>query len=113
FAFKADKFYCNGSGNLHGGAQAMMFDMCTSLAAQSIAAQPDTGISRSLDSWINAGVSRTLTVHYLRPAAEGLDLLMECEVVQIGRTMALLRGVLKRADDGTLLSTCEHTKAAV
>lgn len=113
FAFKVDRFYCNASGNLHGGAQAFMFDMCTSLAAQAIAKQAGSGIKSDLDSWINGGVSRTLSVNYLRPAPEGEDVLMECEVVQMGKSLALLRGVLKRESDGAIISTCDHNKAAV
>lgn len=113
FAFKVERFYCNASGNLHGGAQAFMFDMCTSLVVQAIARQPGSGIKSDLDSWMNGGVSRTLSVNYLRPAPEGEDVLMECEVVQMGKKLALLRGVLKRERDGAIISTCDHNKAAV
>jgi acyl-coenzyme A thioesterase 13 len=113
FAFKIDRFYCNGSGNLQGGAQAAMLDICTSLVVQALAKQPKIGLKPGLDHWINGGVSRTLTVHYLRPAPEGTDVLMECEIVQAGRSMALLKAVLKRESDGVILSTCEHEKAAV
>lgn len=65
------------------------------------------------DFWLNGGVSRTLNVSYLRPAPEGEDLLLECEVVHMGKTLALLRAVLKRESDGAVISTCEHNKAAV
>nr|POE85487.1 isoform 2 of acyl-coenzyme a thioesterase 13 [Quercus suber] len=104
FAFKVDRSLCNASGNLHGGAQATIFDVCTSLAAQAIGR---TGF------WLNAGVSRVLTVNYLRPAPEGEDLLLECEVVQLGKTLALLKGTLRREHDGAIVSTCDHNKAAV
>ncbi|EMC97471.1 hypothetical protein BAUCODRAFT_54865, partial [Baudoinia panamericana UAMH 10762] len=104
FAFKVDRYYCNPTNNLHGGAQAAMFDVCTSLAIQAIG---------SLDNWITGGVSRVLSVTYVRPAAEGEDVLMECEICHTGKTLALTRGVLKRERDGAILSTCEHNKAAV
>lgn len=104
FTFKVAPFYCNGSGNLHGGAQSMMYDICSSLVLQSIGKR---------GFWINAGVSRVLTVNYLRPAPEGTELEMECEVVAAGKTLAMLRAVLKRADNGAAISTCEHNKAAV
>lgn len=81
-----------------------MFDICTSIAVQSMGKK---------DFWINGGVSRTLNVSYVRPAPEGIDMLMECEVLHMGRTLALLQGRLKRASDGALISTCEHNKAAV
>ncbi|KAK3622257.1 hypothetical protein LTR56_022305 [Elasticomyces elasticus] len=104
FAFKVDRFYCNGSGNLHGGAQSSIFDMCTSIAMQAIGKK---------DFWLNGGVTRVLTVTCLRPAPEGEDLLLECEVVQMGRSLSLLQGTLKREKDGVIVSTCEHHKAAV
>jgi len=104
FAFKVDRFYCNPSGNLHGGAQSAIYDVCTSLALQSIGKR---------DFWINGGVTRTLSVTYLRPAPEGEDLLLECEIVSAGNKLALTRGVLKRERDGAIISTCDHDKAAV
>ncbi|KAK0897824.1 hypothetical protein LTR91_020670 [Friedmanniomyces endolithicus] len=104
FAFKVDVYYCNASGNLHGGAQSSIFDMCTSIALQAIGKK---------DFWLNGGVTRVITVNCWRPAPEGEDLLLECEVVQMGRNLALTQGVLKREKDGVIVSTCEHHKAAV
>lgn len=104
FTFKVAGFYCNGSGNLHGGAQSMMYDICSSLVLQSIG---------NSGSWINAGVSRTLTVTYLRPAPEGTEVEMECEVIAAGKQLSMLRGVLRRAYNGAPISTCEHDKVAV
>ncbi len=104
FTFNVTRFYCNGSGNLHGGAAAMMYDLCTSLTLMSIG---------NADFWINGGVSRVLTVNYLRPAPEGTELELEAEVVAAGRNLAMLRGVLRRASDGVPVSTCEHNKVAV
>lgn len=104
YTFSVTRFYCNGSGNLHGGAQSTFYDLCTSLTLQAIG-KPGF--------WINGGVSRVLTVNYLRPAPEGTELELDTEVVAAGKTLALLRGVLKRANDGAPISTCEHNKAAV
>lgn len=81
-----------------------MFDMCTSTALLAIGTR---------NFWINGGVSRSLNVTFLRPAPEGEDCLMECEVVNMGKSLALLHGVLKREKDGVVLSTCAHDKAAV
>jgi len=78
--------------------------MCTSIAMQAVAPP---------GSWVNGGVSRVLSVSYLRPAPQGEDLLLECEVTHVGKTLALLRGTLKRERDGAVVSTCEHNKAAV
>lgn len=104
FSFKVTPFYCNGSGNLHGGAQSTIFDICTSLVLMAIGRE---------GWWINGGVSRTLTVNYLRPAPMDTEMELEAEVVAAGKSLALTRGVLKRASDGVPVSTCEHSKAAV
>ena len=104
FTFKVERFYSNGSGNLHGGAQSTIYDLCTSLTLMAIGKR---------DFWINGGVSRVLTVTYLRPAPEGTELELEAEVVAAGKSLAMLRGVLRRANDGAPISTCEHNKAAV
>lgn len=104
FTFKVDRFYCNGSGNLQGGFQATLFDICTSIALQSLGKQ---------DFWINGGVSRALNVTFLRPAPEGEELLCDCVIVHMGKNLALTQGVLKRARDGAVISTCVHDKAAV
>jgi len=78
--------------------------MCTSIAMQAIS-KPD--------SWLNGGVTRTINVTCLRPAPEGEDILLECEIIQMGKSLALLHGIMKREKDGVLISTCEHNKAAV
>ena len=82
----------------------MMYDICTSLTLMAIG-QPGF--------WINGGVSRVLTVNYLRPAPEGTELEMETEVTAAGKQLAMLRGVIRRADTGAPVSTCEHNKVAV
>lgn len=87
-----------------GGAQSTFYDLCTSLTLM--------GIGKK-DFWINGGVSRCLNVTYLRPAPEGTELEMETEVVTAGKSLAMLRGVIRRASDGAPISTCEHNKAAV
>lgn len=104
FKFKVDEYYCNGSDNLHGGAQATIFDILTSVALQAIGTP---------DFWVTPGVSRTLNVTYLRPAPLGSEVLCEVEIVHTGRNLSLQTGRLKRASDGAVLSTCEHNKVAV
>ncbi|CZT21200.1 uncharacterized protein RCC_07062 [Ramularia collo-cygni] len=104
FAFRVERFYCNFSGNLHGGAAATFYDVLTSILLQAIDAP---------GSWGNAGVSRSLSVTYLRPAPEGIMVECDVEVVHSGKSLAFLRGSMKRQDDGKLISTCEHDKAAV
>lgn len=104
FTFKVERFYCNYSGNLHGGAQATIYDVLTSICLQGIG---EPGF------WLNAGVSRSLNVTYLRPAPEGIIVECDVEVMHAGKSLSLLRGVMRRQDDGKIISTCEHDKAAV
>ncbi|KAI5360029.1 Putative Thioesterase domain, HotDog domain superfamily, acyl-coenzyme A thioesterase 13 [Septoria linicola] len=104
FKFRVERFYCNISGNLHGGAQALFYDMLTSFAMQAIGVK---------GFWLNGGVSRTLECTYLRPAPEGVDVLCEVEVMSTGKSLSFHRGVMKRADTGALISVGKHDKAAV
>lgn len=104
FSFTVHNFYCNASGGLHGGAQSMIHDILSTLAVMAIG--KDGG-------WLNGGVSRVLTVNYLRPAQEGVEMELEAEVVGVGKTLCLLRSVMRRKHDGVAVSTCEHSKVAV
>ena len=63
--------------------------------------------------WDTGHVSRTLNCTYLRPAPEGSELLVECEVVHLGKTMAELKGVMRRKEDGKVCYVCEHGKVKV
>lgn len=58
------------------------------------------------------GVSRTLNVTYMRPAKSGEEVLIECEIIQVGKNLATLRGVMRRKSDGQILSVCEHGKVS-
>jgi uncharacterized protein (TIGR00369 family) len=91
------------SGNLHGGAVALIFDICTSTAINAVSRE---------GFWDTGHVSRTLNCTYLRPAPEGAKIFVECEVVHLGKRMALTKGVIK-TEDGKVCYTCEHGKAAV
>jgi acyl-coenzyme A thioesterase PaaI-like protein len=51
--------------------------MCTTMATAPIAKK---------DFWHFGGVSRIITVSYLRPIPKGITLLVKCKVVQIGKT---------------------------
>lgn len=68
--------FCSRMNNMHGGAVALVFDMCTSMASAPAA--------RS-GWWEFGGVSRMLNVTFLRPVRLGLQVLIECEVLQIGQ----------------------------
>jgi acyl-coenzyme A thioesterase 13 len=69
---------CNRMNILHGGAAALIFDMCTTMAV--------APISRA-DFWAFGGLSRTLSVTFLRPVSLGTVVVIECEVIQIGKRL--------------------------
>lgn len=84
----------------HGAGVAVFFDLPTSMAI----------VATNFPGWESTGTSRRLDITYLRPPVEGEDVLIESEVVQIGKRLATLRGVMKRECDGVLLATCQHDK---
>ncbi|KAF2093583.1 Thioesterase/thiol ester dehydrase-isomerase [Rhizodiscina lignyota] len=95
---------CNAAGNLHGGFVALAFDMLTSLTVAPLARE---------DFWDSGHVSRTLNCTYMRPALEGSELLVESEVVHLGKRLGMLRGVMRDKETGKVCYACEHGKAAV
>jgi acyl-coenzyme A thioesterase 13 len=57
------------------------------------------------------GVSRNLSLTYLRPVPEGTEIRVVCEVIHVGRKLALLRGEIRRAKDDTVCVVASHEKA--
>ena len=104
FELEMTSIYCSRMGNAHGGAVALIFDMCTSMCLAPFARQ---------DFWLFGGVSRTLNVTYMRPILQGTTVLIECEVLQVGKRLATIRGVMKSKADGRVLCSCEHNKASI
>lgn len=102
FEMKIPRSLCNAMGNLHGGAVATIFDTTTSMC---IAPVSRPGF------WSNGHVSRIINCAYLRPAPEGTEILIECEVVHLGARMGMLKGRMVRKSDGKVCYTCEHQKA--
>ncbi|KAF2208873.1 hypothetical protein CERZMDRAFT_101079 [Cercospora zeae-maydis SCOH1-5] len=90
------------SQTIHGGAVSTFFDMVTSLAV--------IGHLGTFPAWRSTGASRRLEVTYLRAPVEGDNVLFECEVIQIGKRLAELRGLMRREGDGVLLAICNHQK---
>ena len=72
FRFPVQREYLNPGGTLHGAAQSLFFDVCTTWLLGPIARKPDY--------WCSFGTSRSLNVVYLRPAREGDVLTLACEV---------------------------------
>jgi uncharacterized protein (TIGR00369 family) len=103
FSMAVPRELCNMTGNLHGGAVALIFDICTSTTVGAVARE---------GFWDKGHVSRTLNCTYLRPAREGSKIFVESELVHLGKRMGLMKGVI-RNEEGKVCYTCEHGKAAV
>lgn len=101
FSYTVAKHNSNGIGNMHGGCTASLFDFATSI--------PLCLINKP-GFWNYMGVSRTLNVSYLRPIPIGEKILVECEIMSVGKTLCTIRGVMRRQSDGAVLATCEHGK---
>ncbi|PFH59518.1 hypothetical protein XA68_12221 [Ophiocordyceps unilateralis] len=104
FVYTVQADHCNRMRSLHGGAAATLFDYCTTLVLV-LVSRPGF--------WSYLGVSRSLNVTYLRPATCGQELLIECQLLQVGKRLATLRGTMRRRSDGEVLSVCEHGKANI
>jgi acyl-coenzyme A thioesterase 13 len=98
-----DKF-SNRMGNMHGGAVALVFDMATTMCAAPLARR---------DFWWFGGVSRNLSVTYMRPARNGMTVEINCEVLQMGERLATIRGEFRDKASGKVLCVCEHNKASI
>ncbi|KAK3052077.1 hypothetical protein LTR09_006669 [Extremus antarcticus] len=101
FRFPVQHEYLNPAQGLHGGLSAGMFDTMTTWTLDPI---------RKPGFWSLFGTTRSLNLTYLRPAAEGEMLRMECEVVHAGKRLCLIKAVLMRERDRAIISTCEHQK---
>ena len=86
---------------MHGGAIATMLDNLTACTLFTIAKE---------GFWANTGVTRNLSLTYLRPILMGAKVVVECEVVQAGKTLALIKGTVKRVEDGAICVLCEHSR---
>jgi len=103
--FPITKAYTNLNGVMHGGAAGVLFDMFTTIALGPLA-RPGY--------WdFLGGVTRTLNISYLRAVPLGTTIKIRAHVVQIGRTMAMIRGSMSSLDDKTTYATVEHHKVNV
>ncbi|KAI5788286.1 HotDog domain-containing protein [Geopyxis carbonaria] len=89
-------------GNLHGGAAALIFDVCTTAALAPIAAP---------GFYSYAGVTRSLNVTYLRPVPVGSEVSVVCEVLHAGRRLVTIRGEIRV--EGKVCAVVEHLKANI
>lgn len=101
FTFVPQPHHSNRLGNMHGGCIATLFDFCTTLPLL-LVAKPGF--------WMYMGVSRTLNVTYLRPVPIGTEVEIEAEILQVGRRLATLKGIIRRKDDGAVCAIADHGK---
>ncbi|SMR45744.1 unnamed protein product [Zymoseptoria tritici ST99CH_1E4] len=94
---------CSRTGNLHGGAAALIFDMCTSMSVAPLA---------TATSWPFGGVSRHLTVSYIRPVPVGITVHIVCEVASLGKNISTITARMQ-TEDGKLLCLGQHDKVYV
>lgn len=78
FEYTCQPSHANRLGNLHGGCASTIFDIATTTALVPIS-KPDF--------WKFVGVSRTLNVTYLRPVPVGETVIIECDVIAIGKRL--------------------------
>ena len=101
FQFTIPREYINNpetGGEIHGGAIATFFDNLTSATLL------------SSTRYFGQGVTRNMNVTYFRPPRVGEQVVIEAEVLQIGKRFATVQGFMKRESDGAVLAMCIHEK---
>ncbi|EAS29230.3 thioesterase [Coccidioides immitis RS] len=93
---------CNRLESLHGGCAATLIDVLTSVIL--------LGLGKP-GMFSYGGVTRSLDVKYLRPVPEGVEMEIICELVNMGKRLAMLRGEIRRVDNGDLCVVGMHDKA--
>lgn len=56
------------------------------------------------------GTDADRNVSYIRGLPAGTTVHIDCEVIQAGRVMGMIRGVIRSTDGKYIYSTCEHHK---
>uniref|UniRef100_A0A914C4G6 Acyl-coenzyme A thioesterase 13 n=1 Tax=Acrobeloides nanus TaxID=290746 RepID=A0A914C4G6_9BILA len=96
--FQVSEDLTNHIGTLHGGQTATLIDIVTTAALVATErAQP--------------GVSVDLIVSYLAPAKLNETIVVDANVLRVGKTLAYTRADLYRKEDNKLVATGLHTKA--
>ena len=67
-------------------------------------------VSRRKGFWDGREVTRKLEITYYRPIPMEEELMIECNIVDAGRSVATITGIMRRASDGALLASCQHDK---
>ncbi|KAL4897902.1 putative thioesterase family protein [Aspergillus ambiguus] len=102
FRFNVAPKLCNFMGNIHGGCAATLIDILSTTILMGIGEPGKFSLG---------GVSRHLNVTYLRPVPQDTEVRLSCEVVHVGRRLALLKAEISRVDNGDVCIVGEHEKA--
>ncbi|CAI7676850.1 unnamed protein product [Penicillium pancosmium] len=102
FLLKITPALSNYMGNLHGGCAATLIDVLSTTIL--------LGVSEP-GKFSLGGVSRNLKLTYLRPVPEGIEARIVCEIIHVGKRLALLRAEIQRAETGDVCVVGEHEKA--
>jgi len=98
-------YYANLNGVMHGGAAGVIFDMGTTTALCPV---------QKKGYWdFLGGVTRALNISYLKAIPLNTTVRLKSEVIQHGRTMALIRGTMTSVDYKTVYAVCDHHKVNV
>ncbi|KAH7064053.1 HotDog domain-containing protein [Paraphoma chrysanthemicola] len=95
---------CNPMDRMHGGAMALLADMSTTMAAAPIARR---------GWWEFGGVSRTLSVTYLRPTHMGSTVVVECILKSVSARLSVIQFTARDKATGKILALAEHGKSAL
>jgi uncharacterized protein (TIGR00369 family) len=92
----------NLSGTLHGGCAATLIDALSSTIL--------VGLNRP-GMFSAGGVTRSLDLKFIRPAPVGTEVAIICELVHVGKRLALLKAEIRRTDTGEVCIVGQHDKA--
>lgn len=83
----------------------MLLDMCTMSALGPLAKDRH---------WVFlGGLTRSLSLSYLRDCPEGVKVIIDSTVLQAGRSMALIRGEIKSPDGKIVYVVVDHNKVNI
>ncbi|OJJ00278.1 hypothetical protein ASPVEDRAFT_39714 [Aspergillus versicolor CBS 583.65] len=92
FRMKVTRDFCSTMGNMHGGAIALVLDMCTTTCMAPVSTP---------DFWLFGGVSRTLNTTFLRAIRQGTEIEVFCEVLHVGARLGkIVSSCFVSATDG-------------
>ncbi|MEW5301042.1 MAG: hypothetical protein WDW36_003925 [Sanguina aurantia] len=95
-SFFVTEGHTNRYGTLHGGCTATLADVVSTVALTT-----STELS---------GVSVNLAVTYLSPMPGGQEVIVDAQVVKIGKSLATINVTFSRKSDGAAVAVATHTK---